>query len=57
MFYSSHKKEMTTKEKGRKINQKKEKKNMDEALPRLKGRPKIKYKGETWSPIKVHNGI
>ena len=48
---------MTTKEKGRKINQKKEKKNMDEALPRLKGRPKIKYKGETWSPIKVHNGI
>jgi hypothetical protein len=36
---------------------KKEKKSMDEALPHLKGRPKIKYKGQTWSPIKVHNTI
>jgi len=30
---------------------------MDEALPHLKGRPKMKYKGQTWSPIKVHNTI
>jgi len=37
--------------------EKKEKKSMDEALPHLKGRPKMKYKGQTWSFIKVHNAI